>query len=297
MQNFDDLKPPSKSPPEQTFALGRQLLERNMGDVVFVVRDSDQSLKKLYAWSSILSEKSEYFAASSFPFIKFTVVGLSPEWQSTSARSRNPRPTSPETLGNGDFVNITAGHSKDQEMGSTLTLSDHIVDTEMTTSNEEDSRKTIYLDDPEDDIDFDTLHNILYFLYTGCVNLHVGGFGRGKTVPEGYPVEPDPFKLYRHAEKLLLTSLSERCLLYLKTSMSPLNISERLFCGEVEHYDGLREMYLQYLLANYNEVKATKGWSDIITNAADATPSTRHYQEQILLEITKRLSVSQILSP
>jgi len=61
-----------------------------------------------------------------------------------------------------------------------------------------DERPIIYLDDPADDIDFVTLHNILYFIYIGCVNLPLPGDESTKEpFPEGYPDEADPFCLLR----------------------------------------------------------------------------------------------------
>jgi hypothetical protein len=39
------------------------LLEPSAGDVVFIVRDTDGSRRKLYAYKSILAENSEYFAS------------------------------------------------------------------------------------------------------------------------------------------------------------------------------------------------------------------------------------------
>jgi hypothetical protein len=44
-----------------SFKLGSLLLDPDAGDVVFVVRDADNSSKKLYANKSILAGNSEYF--------------------------------------------------------------------------------------------------------------------------------------------------------------------------------------------------------------------------------------------
>lgn len=144
------------------------------------------------------------------------------------------------------------------------------------------------MDDPKDKIDFVTLHNILYYLYTGCVNLHLGDHGI-ISLPKDYPDVPDAFTLYQVADKLLLDSLKHRCFRYLETSMTPFIISERLFNSDLEHFNELREMYLDYLLQNWNEVKGSQGWEDIVTNKQDVGLTARTYQESTLLEITKRL--------
>src|SRR5436309_2764435 len=61
-------------------------------------------------------------------------------------------------------------------------------------------------------VDSTTMHNILYYLYTGCVNLH---FSDDKNYPVGYPAAADPFLLYRAANMYMLEELENRCCLYL----------------------------------------------------------------------------------
>ena len=79
-------------------------------------------------------------------------------------------------------------------------------------ANVSDTRQIIYLDEPADDIDFVTLHNILYFIYIGCVNLPLLEEDQiEEPFPEGYPDEADPFRLYKNADKFLLPALKERC--------------------------------------------------------------------------------------
>ena len=170
--------------------------------------------------------------------------------------------------------------TKDKGMASHTTIAVEI--------EEPDTRQVIYMDDPKDKIDFVTLHNILYYLYTGCVNLHLGDPGP-ISLPEGYSDKPDAFMLYQCADKLLLDSLTQRCFRYLKASMTPLNISERLFCSDLQHFNKLRDMYLQYLFKNWKEVRESPGWEDIVTNKQDVGLPARIYQEGTLLEITKRL--------
>ena len=73
-----------------------------------------------------------------------------------------------------------------------------------------DDRQVVYMDDPEDDIDFVTLHNILYYIYSGSINMHIKREGdQDYEFPEGYPEESDPFCVFRNADKFLLTSLKE----------------------------------------------------------------------------------------
>ena len=46
-----------------SFKFARLLLDPAGGDVIFVVRDADNSRQKLYAYKSILAGNSEYFAS------------------------------------------------------------------------------------------------------------------------------------------------------------------------------------------------------------------------------------------
>ena len=119
------------------------------------------------------------------------------------------------------------------------------------------------MDDPADDIDFITLHNILYYIYIGRVNLPLPLYREeqdDEPIPEGFPDEPDPFCLFRNANKFLLPSLKELCLYNLEHGVTPQNVAERLFHPDCKYYEELKELYLNYLIENYDEVKETEGW-------------------------------------
>src|SRR5213595_567566 len=74
------------------------------------------------------------------------------------------------------------------------------------------NRQTIYLDDEDDDLDFVTLHNILYYVYTGYVNLYNNAHGsKTLAMPVGSPDKPDPFRPFRNADKFVLPVLMDRC--------------------------------------------------------------------------------------
>jgi len=151
-----------------------------------------------------------------------------------------------------------------------------------------DDRETIYLDDPSDDIDFVTLHNILYFIYIACVNLPLPKWV--EALPEGYPDEADPFQLYRNADKFLLPSLKTLCSYNLQNSVAVENVAERLFNPDCEDHEGLKETYFNYLIANYDAVKDTEGWKCAVCDITDdVTPSTVRYRLRLLFDISKKL--------
>ena len=148
--------------------------------------------------------------------------------------------------------------------------------------------------DPEDDVDYVTLHNVLYYIYTGTVNLHIRPAEQQNfdiSHPDGYPEEPDPYCLYRNADKFLLPFLKDRCYAHLKHSVTPENVAERLFHQECEQHEELRILYLEYLLANYNKVKATEGWRTVLCGDLDELPlSVIKYRNRLFFEISQELA-------
>lgn len=139
-----------------------------------------------------------------------------------------------------------------------------------------------------DDVDPTTMHNILYYLYTGCVNLHF--FGDGK-YPAGYPKVADPFLLYRAANMYLLEELENRCYHYLCSTCTPENVIERLFNNpECAYHDRIRSMYLEYLKKNFESVKATKQWEEMWLDMKDCSEQLIAHKSRLLLEITSKMT-------
>jgi hypothetical protein len=151
-----------------------------------------------------------------------------------------------------------------------------------------DDRETIYFDDPIDDVDFTTLHNILYFIYIGCVNLPLPTEDQADPLPEGYPEEACLFRLFRNADKFLLPTLKEHCLYNLRHGITPENVAERLFHPDCQYHSELKDLYFQYLVANYDEVIGTEGWEHALCND-EVSASTRSYRNRLFLEISRAI--------
>jgi hypothetical protein len=135
-----------------------------------------------------------------------------------------------------------------------------------------------------------TLHNILYFIYIGCVNLPLPYEApRRDPLPEGYPDEPDPYCLFRNADKFLLLSLKECSYFHLKHSIMPNNVAERLFHADCEHHQELKEVYFDYLIANYDQVKETEEWERVVCNEEDVPRSVAKYRARLLFDISKKV--------
>jgi hypothetical protein len=140
-----------------------------------------------------------------------------------------------------------------------------------------------------DDVDYTTMHNVLYYLYTGCVNLH---FSAHKNHPVGYPNAVDPFLLYRAANMYMLEELENRCCYYLRSTCTPENLIERLFDNpECVHHDRIRNIYLEYLNKNFESIKATKQWEEMWLNMKDCSEELVEHRSRLLLEITSNMTL------
>ena len=153
-----------------------------------------------------------------------------------------------------------------------------------------DDRQVIYLNDLDDDIEFVTFHNILYYMYTGVVNLHLQRIeDAGYDFPEGSPEEPDPFSLFLNADRFLLTGLKDVCFRHLVYGVTIENVAERLFHRDCERHQELKDHYFSYLVDNFDKVKETPGWKQAMTYEDGILASVVRYRMGLFYEISKRL--------
>jgi hypothetical protein len=141
-----------------------------------------------------------------------------------------------------------------------------------------------------DGVDYTTLHNILYYIYTGYANLPcLNMLLDMDPLPKGYPAEADPFVLYRNAHKFLLPELKEYCLYELKGGITPENVTTRLFHPICQQHPDLKEIYFNYLVENYDAVKDTDGWERAIIGDQNESSTVRDYRMRLIFEITKKV--------
>ena len=69
--------------------------------------------------------------------------------------------------------------------------------------------------------------------------------------------------------------------------MTPENVAERLFHPDCQYHPELKDLYFQYLVANYDEVVGTEGWEHALCNDEEVSASTRSYRNRLFLEITR----------
>jgi len=90
------------------------------------------------------------------------------------------------------------------------------------------------------EVDFDTLHNVLYYLYTNQITFHSKP---GKESPTG-PRTVDVQGIYEVADRFLLTRLKDKALDFLRHSCDIQNVTGRMF-GEFARMH--EDMNLEYL--------------------------------------------------
>src|SRR5579859_3295920 len=113
------------------------------------------------------------------------------------------------------------------------------------------------------DFDFTTMHNLLYYLYTGKVNMHMFDI---HNEPAGYLPKVDAFELYKAADMYMIDALSSRCLSYLRESCTLENICQRLFDPECDVFPAVREMFLEFMVENFPKISQEKDWEDVLTS-------------------------------
>jgi hypothetical protein len=171
------------------------------------------------------------------------------------------------------------------------------------TNTTTDSRLVLYFNSPHDDIDFTTLHNIIYYIYTKSVNLRARGRrllpAHDTTLIPGHPHPADAFDLYHNSKKFLLDPLTDYCFEFLKRSTTHVNVTERLFRSDAElrHHDLLRKMYLDKLIVDYDDIKESDHWREIMCNELEVSSEAREYHEILLFEISRRLTPAPVKRP
>ena len=124
-----------------------------------------------------------------------------------------------------------------------------------------------------------TLHNLLYYMYTGKVNLHIG---QGQAYL--CPIATEPFELYRKATKFGLDQLAARCLHYLRSTLTPMNVCGRLFNPWCLDYPALKHSYIDYLVRSFNVVSRRVEWCRFVLHAQNEESLEHEHHQHLLLE-------------
>ena len=284
-----------------------ELLDPQSGDVKFEIRDKDEGVAFLSAQKKILAANSEYFKSRKRSLRRWlTLTGFDVLWDRRNEKEEFQNPDircqtqkghdtgtltqieqiDREILNEGESEPL-AVNSETRNEPKTSAGSETSIETPLTgkvVERPRDERTIIVVDD----VDFTTMHNILYYLYTGRVNLH---FREKKLGPSGYPQPADPFLLYRAANMYMLEELENRCCHYLQSTLHPENLVERFFDNpECAHHGRIHNMYLEYLKKNFESIKKTEDWQDMWLGMKDCSEEQVEYKSRLLFEIVNQMS-------
>jgi hypothetical protein len=170
-----------------------------------------------------------------------------------------------------------------------------VLDPDLSVSKKENH---IVIDMTQLDIDFVTLFNVLYYLSLGCFNLRPPTEvqcprTRLYIIPDDFPPEADPLALYKASKTLLLPDLARRCLAFLKFTLTPENVTQRLFFGnDLQFHDEVVEIYVDYVFAHYDKIKLTAGWKKGLRghDSEDEMDEISRFRWSVMCRITERLS-------
>jgi hypothetical protein len=221
-----------------------------------------------------------------------SVLDAAPSTSSSSTPSTNEA-VSAGVVGNKSVLDVTTTSPSQQFGKETIASETTLLNPSSQPLFDQHGRPIVYTDD----FDFATMHNLLYFLYTGYANLHYRPTTHDEHfegLPLGYPPPVDPFTLYQAADMYLVEALKERCYRYLTLTCTTQNICQRLLENSAcNHYEGLSKFYFEFIVKNYDAVKKGKEWERIFLSMKESPPELFDYQVRKLLEITKTAPVAK----
>lgn len=143
------------------------------------------------------------------------------------------------------------------------------------------------------DFSYSTMHNFLYFCYTGDVNL--SGLQKLPTAHadgDGYPAWADAYELFVAADYFGAERLRDHCFTVIESTSTPESILDDLSRkGPVLNHVSLkgcrllRKRLTEYMYINYDTIKETVSWRRFVLGYGERM----HYVGMIVLELTKKL--------
>jgi hypothetical protein len=106
---------------------------------------------------------------------------------------------------------------------------------------------------------FELLHTVLYYLYTNAVCFCTD---EDAEPPPGMPECCDPEQVYAIAHEFGLEDLQQKTISFLRDTCNIENIADRLFGDVSLVYEEAYQVYKEYALQNWNEIKDSKEWTE-----------------------------------
>jgi hypothetical protein len=257
---------PKKHCSDVCVSLAAELENPETGDVIIEAVEEVGKTVRFYVMSAIVC-RYEWFKAGN-------VQSLSPI-NATAHGWRNKR--KPDTILEAPSKAARTTQGKRESLSSSI-------DREKT-GPKTDHRKIIALHGRGE-----TVHNLLYYVYTGMVNLHcdhkdITDFP--SLHPKGYPPEVDALDLHTLANEIGIDGLEKLSLDYARKFCTVENVLTTL-TTELGLNDSLIDMFVSFIKDNYDAVKKTPEWEQIYNEVARReVKKEREYLSNILLRISK----------
>jgi hypothetical protein len=237
-------------------SFGARLLDPQHGDVIFRFPDNvkaNHEEKMLFASSDLLYSFATYFkqcTSSLFPSDLMSV--LQGEFRDSTLQSWEYQVNYNNDLN----INLPALRVKNPNFYRL-----NLVKTSLS-----GNRKVISVRNAR----FTDYHNILYYIYTGSLNLRFPPSGKearplsssGWDVAPGFPRPANANEIYRLAGMMGLVELQTRAYHYLMSTCSVENIFDRLFdpyCKSTTHA-AVRSVYQNFLASNWTQIRQSGQW-------------------------------------
>ena len=104
------------------------------------------------------------------------------------------------------------------------------------------------------DDDFDLFHNILYYIYTDCINFASDLMSSGR---RDVPKFCAPEDIYTLADRLLMEGLKTKALKFLQFTCTATNIIPRIMSKFADLHEDVANVYETYFRSNWGAIKCT----------------------------------------
>lgn len=126
-----------------------------------------------------------------------------------------------------------------------------------------DGRKIIEVPRSEE-----TVHNLLYYIYTGRVNLLCNDKDLLSFQPKGYPPEVDAFDMHPLSKKIGIHELEKLCFNY---AVELCAVEDVLTMAKLRLDDALLDTIVSFIKGNYGEFRKISEWTGIYEKTVTCT--------------------------
>jgi BTB/POZ domain len=136
------------------------------------------------------------------------------------------------------------------------------------------------------EMEFDTLHTILYYLYTDQIVFH----SKSGNETVGHLMTVDVHRLYQAADQLLLPHLKDKAFEFLWHTRDIQNITARVFGEYAKTHDNLYRIYRHFFCTHLPAIVQTTEFDDFFDQleGTDAERVNVHFRELVQTSLSRR---------